>query len=141
MFKDRLQAEIAYRRSRSFVEGAEVSDAEVLGLIIAEFLDWDGDDILQAAASALEDANAHDACAQVREIREQNEAAELHEYVYGPMVRVFKAPSSSRPGRSHRVVLHRDGHGTCPCEAAKFRPWEDCKHVLDARAGFLEPVR
>ena len=38
---------------------AKVTDAEALGVLIAKFFKWDGNDILAAAYSALEDANYH----------------------------------------------------------------------------------
>ena len=45
------------------------SDAELLGFMISKYLRWDGDDILTAAESALEDANFHDEAAVVRKMK------------------------------------------------------------------------
>lgn len=49
---------------------AEQSDAKVLGVIVAKFLGWDGDEILRCSVEALEDANFHDEAERVRQISE-----------------------------------------------------------------------
>ena len=41
----------------SFVEGADVNNAEVLGLILSKFLKWDGVAVAEVAIEALRDAN------------------------------------------------------------------------------------
>lgn len=41
----------------SFVEGADVNDADVLALILSKFLKWDGVAIAEVAIEALRDAN------------------------------------------------------------------------------------
>jgi len=53
-------------RSTAFKPGARVSDAQVLGLLIAQYLDYDANAIYEVAAAALEDANFHEAAAHVR---------------------------------------------------------------------------
>jgi hypothetical protein len=45
-------------KRESFTEGYKATDAEAFGLLMARYFDWDAR-ILQAAASALEDANFH----------------------------------------------------------------------------------
>ena len=45
---------------------ADVTDAEMFGKIMSKYFLFDGDDILEAAGSALEDANYHDEAATVR---------------------------------------------------------------------------
>ncbi len=44
---------------KSFVAGYEPTDAEVLGIIVAHVLKWDGVAIAKAAYNAFEDANFH----------------------------------------------------------------------------------
>jgi len=53
-------------RSTAYKPEAEVSDTDVLGLLVARFLDFDGDGILATCATALEEANWHDAAAELR---------------------------------------------------------------------------
>ena len=46
---------------------SRVTDADVLGIIIAKHLKWDGNDIMQTIQSALEDANYHSLNARIEE--------------------------------------------------------------------------
>jgi len=54
-----IKALIKRQAESSFVEGYKPSDAEVLGLILAHALKWDGIKIANAAYNAFEDANFH----------------------------------------------------------------------------------
>lgn len=38
----------------------EIEDAEVLGIMVSNYVEWDGAAVIRAFASALEDANFHD---------------------------------------------------------------------------------
>ena len=51
----------AATRIRAFMPGYrdEISDADALGVAIANWADWDGEKIAEAFFSALEDANFH----------------------------------------------------------------------------------
>ena len=46
----------------------QATDSETLGILVAHLMDWDGRQILDVAAKALEDANYHAACAVVDEM-------------------------------------------------------------------------
>lgn len=48
---------------------SKATDAEVLGIIVSQYLEWNGDAILQVAVEALEDANFHRESAQVNTMR------------------------------------------------------------------------
>jgi len=54
-----LQELIDHTKQESFVDGYEATDAEALGLILARHFQWDGTEIMKAAAYGLEDANFH----------------------------------------------------------------------------------
>lgn len=47
---------------------ANISDQEVLGVIVAKFCKWTGDQIVKTFLEALEDANYHTLSAQVEEL-------------------------------------------------------------------------
>ena len=61
-----LQALIERQRAESFQPGANVSDEKVLGVLIAKYLRWDGDAIVETLVAALVDANFHDDAARVQ---------------------------------------------------------------------------
>jgi hypothetical protein len=61
-----LQALIERQRAESFQPGAPVSDEKVLGVLIAKYLRWDGDAIVETLVAALVDANFHDDAARVQ---------------------------------------------------------------------------
>ena len=52
---------------------ASVSDAEVLGKIVASYLKWEPEDIITAISSALEDANMHDLNREFTDLTMQEE--------------------------------------------------------------------
>ena len=54
------------QRAWSFRPGADVSDEKVLGVLIARYLGFDGDAIIEAAVAALVDANFHAEAARVQ---------------------------------------------------------------------------
>ena len=130
----KVQAMLEEIKRESFSPGYEASDTEAMGLLLSHFFDYDGEDILKAAEGALEDSNFHDTCAEVGEIRKRLEGDTE------PLVRIYLATSDSRPGVTHRVVLHRDGHGTCPCESATYSLDHTCKHIARAKAGCYAQV-
>lgn len=53
------------RMRAAFKPDAHVTDADVLGLLVARYLGFEPSDILAAAAVALEDANCHAEAAEV----------------------------------------------------------------------------
>lgn len=112
----------------------EASDTEAMGLLLSHVFDYDGADILRVAEAALEDSNFHAEAAALGEARQRLEPEDE------PAFRVYLAPSDSRPGKKHRVVLHRDGHGTCPCESATYSRDHVCKHIARAKAGCYAQV-
>lgn len=61
-----LQALIERQRAESFRPGAAVSDEKVLGTLLAKYLRWDGDAIVETLVAALVDANFHDEAARVQ---------------------------------------------------------------------------
>ena len=64
----RQQVEAA-RRERDVPEDqAGISDAEVLGVLVADVRDWEGSAILRSCCWALEDAHFHSAEAKLQEL-------------------------------------------------------------------------
>lgn len=61
-----LEAVIDAQRKASFRPGADVSDEKVLGVLIAKYLHWDGDAIVETLVAALVDANFHAEAARVQ---------------------------------------------------------------------------
>lgn len=45
----------------------DVEDADVLGIMVSNYVEWDGAAIIRAFSSALEDANFHDENKHIRE--------------------------------------------------------------------------
>jgi hypothetical protein len=72
-FREALTAELERIKTTRFVDGYQATDAEALGIITAQFFDWDGVDIMEAAGYALEDANFHTEAGQVRDMAKQYE--------------------------------------------------------------------
>jgi hypothetical protein len=48
-----------------------ISDAEVLGILVSKYLRWDCSQILETISSALEDSNAHTLNAQIRKLADK----------------------------------------------------------------------
>ncbi len=59
MVKCSLEAIIEETRKDSFVAGYHATDAECLGLILAQHFGWGGLEILRTCYAALEDSNFH----------------------------------------------------------------------------------
>jgi hypothetical protein len=74
-------------RSTAYKPDAEVTDAEVLGLLVGRFLDYDALDILRMAESALTDANAHDVAGNLADIRDVLQAELDEPAIPGTLVR------------------------------------------------------
>lgn len=51
-----------------YTTGYRATDSEALGLLVSKYFNWDGEDILRTAESALEDANFHRQAAAVAEM-------------------------------------------------------------------------
>ena len=45
---------------QSYVDNAEPSEAEVVGLIVSKYFKWNGTEIMEVMLSSLEDANFHE---------------------------------------------------------------------------------
>lgn len=63
---DAAMGHIAGRMTASYKPEYKPEASELIGLALGRYLDYDGDAILAAAATALEDANWHDAAAELR---------------------------------------------------------------------------
>lgn len=50
---------IAEQKEESFIHPEQISDAEALGILVAQWAEWEGKKIVEAFISALEDANYH----------------------------------------------------------------------------------
>jgi hypothetical protein len=55
-------------KSKAYVQDAAPSDAEVLGLIVSKFNQWDRDSIFETFVEALEDSNFNSDVDTVREL-------------------------------------------------------------------------
>ena len=55
-------------KAKAYVQDAAPSDAEVLGLIVSKFNQWDRDSIFETFVEALEDSNFHSDVDTVREL-------------------------------------------------------------------------
>ena len=66
-----LQGLIRRQREESFRPECRdrISDATACGVLVARHFEWNGDDLLEMAAAALEDANFHSEAERVRAIR------------------------------------------------------------------------
>ena len=54
-----LKRLISHTKTKSFVDNYQATDAEAMGLIVSKYFEWDGLQILEVSAAALEDANFH----------------------------------------------------------------------------------
>ena len=55
-----LKQLIQDKKDTAFVDGYKASDAEALGLLIAQHFEWDGEQIFQTMFCAMEDSNFHE---------------------------------------------------------------------------------
>ena len=63
-----MKSLIAVQMAISFTSPTEESEASGMGMIVARTFGWDGVQIMEAFAEALEDANFHKQCEKVREM-------------------------------------------------------------------------
>ena len=65
-----LKQLIDEQRKTTFVPEAQadITDADACGILLAHHFEWDGAQILEAAVSALEDANFHRESEKVQEL-------------------------------------------------------------------------
>jgi len=54
-----IKEAIERTKQHSFTQGSEVTEAEVVGVMISKYFRWSGDDIFTASFSAFEDSNFH----------------------------------------------------------------------------------
>ena len=73
--RDVIRALVEATKRDSFTAGYKATDAEAFGLLMARYFEWDSR-ILAAAAYALEDANFHTECGQIREMHKAIESAD-----------------------------------------------------------------
>lgn len=59
---------IDWQKRESFTNPATAADTDALGILIAHWAQWDGEQIMQVMFSALEDANFHTFEAKIREL-------------------------------------------------------------------------
>ena len=59
LMDEKLKAVMDDVAKKSFVADYKPSDAEILGIIVAHALKWDGQQIAEVAYNAFEDANFH----------------------------------------------------------------------------------
>ena len=57
--KDLMPYVIKLVKEKAFINPDQATDAETLGVIVAKYLDWGSDDIMETVFSAFEDANHH----------------------------------------------------------------------------------
>ena len=57
--RDLMPYVIKLVKEKAFINPEQATDAETLGVIVAKYLDWGSDDIMETMFSALEDANYH----------------------------------------------------------------------------------
>jgi hypothetical protein len=58
-FKAAIRTEIEHVKTDGFTKDYQASDEEALGIVLAQFFEWDGVAVLKTASYALEDANFH----------------------------------------------------------------------------------
>jgi hypothetical protein len=63
-----VQTLIGQCKPKIYRSPEEVSDAEALGVIVAQWAEWDGNKIIEAFLAALEDANFHTEREQIEEL-------------------------------------------------------------------------
>ena len=66
-FKNAIDGMLAVIKKNSFEAGYEPSKGRLFGNLMSKYFEWDGYDIAEAAAEALEDSNFHEWCADLRE--------------------------------------------------------------------------
>ena len=59
---------IKIKKQIAFVKGYEATDAEALGILISQYFEWNGIEILETCKWALEDANFHKETDKIEEI-------------------------------------------------------------------------
>ena len=66
--EEELKAMLEAQKKQSFIEPDKATDQEAAGLLLARYFKWDGVKILEAAYSALEDANFHTENETIRQL-------------------------------------------------------------------------
>ena len=67
--KEELRRLIEAQKQESFTDPSKASDAEALGILLANFWEWAGEPIFETAEAALEDANFHTESAALAQMR------------------------------------------------------------------------
>ena len=57
--QDKLKKLIEEQKQKSFVNPTQASDCNALGIMISQYLKWDGNEIFKTCYNAFEDANYH----------------------------------------------------------------------------------
>ena len=57
--KQKLKQLIEEQKQKSFVSPKQITDEEVLGLLISQYLEWNGKKIFDTSYFAFEDSNFH----------------------------------------------------------------------------------
>ena len=71
-FKNAIDGMLAVVKKNSFEAGYEPSKARLFGTLMSKYFEWDGYDIAEAAAEALEDSNFHGWCKLLRDKLEED---------------------------------------------------------------------
>ena len=69
-----LKQLIQDKKNTAFVDGYNASDAEALGLLIAQYFEHDGEQIFRTMYAAMEDANFHDFNTEMLAVWENEDA-------------------------------------------------------------------
>ena len=57
--ENKLKKLIEEQKEKSFVNPTQASDCDALGIMISQYLKWDGNEIFKTCYNAFEDANYH----------------------------------------------------------------------------------
>ena len=57
--EDKLKKLIEEQKEKSFTDPSQASDCDALGIMISQYLKWDGNEIFKTCYNAFEDANYH----------------------------------------------------------------------------------
>jgi len=57
--EDKLKKLIEEQKEKSFTDPSRASDCDALGIMISQYLKWDGNEIFKTCYNAFEDANYH----------------------------------------------------------------------------------
>jgi hypothetical protein len=71
--KDSVRKILNRIKQKRFVSSYEASDAEAMGILMSEYFEYAGIDVMRAASSGLEDSNFHTENAKLQEMIAETE--------------------------------------------------------------------